>query len=397
MTSIDSRINSRINSRITSRMTSSVDIQSTRSNPNDRNGASIPDNGVASGNTTRRQVSTFDISHLSDQPIRTRELHEYFVHYSASTSSWTTRIASCGAEDRRRDYLNFSFPREEDGRKFGKAYSPPKMMSGSNRCACCSVRLNANSTCSSCKNCGVQVCESCTRRWGVNMIPTTYLGEARMSSSSTVRVCKSCDWLSNAFCMALFRGEHNNAVLLHATGNINLRCVFADIHKEAMFPIHCAVMGGNIDIVKWLIEAHGCPIFMKRRPHSADLQSLQTSKKRTLMDLVMNGRPKIEVLAYLVGKNLSVTDTDDPNLASKTLQTILRAENQSGGRLFGSNNCSNASVSTEEDSCIICCEQQKNCVLSPCGHQVCCSDCGHRLSECPICKQSCNALRIFKS
>ena len=109
-------------------------------------------------------------------------------------------------------------------------------------------------------------------------------------------------------------------------------------------------MGGNIDIVKWLIEAHGCPIFMKRRPHSADLQSLQTSKKRTLMDLVMNGRPKIEVLAYLVGKNLSVTDTDDPNLASKTLQTILRAENQSGGRLFGSNNCSNASVSTEEDS-----------------------------------------------
>mgnify|MGYP002053666945 CR=1 FL=1 len=38
-----------------------------------------------------------------------------------------------------------------------------------------------------------------------------------------------------------------------------------------------------------------------------------------------------------------------------------------------------------------------NCVMSPCGHQVCCSDCGNRLLECPLCKQSCTAMRIFKS
>jgi hypothetical protein len=54
------------------------------------------------------------------------------------------------------------------------------------------------------------------------------------TASPTVRACKSCDWLSNAFCMALLQGQHNNAVLIHEKGNINLRSTFASIHKENM-------------------------------------------------------------------------------------------------------------------------------------------------------------------
>ena len=82
-------------------------------------------------------------------------------------------------------------------------------------------------------------------------------------------------------------------------------------------------MGGNLDLVKWLVDAHGCPISMKRSPSSGKLQSVQTSKSRTLMDLVMTGRPKIDILQYFVSKNLSVSDTNDTSLVAKTFETLM--------------------------------------------------------------------------
>jgi hypothetical protein len=84
-------------------------------------------------------------------------------------------------------------------------------------------------------------------------------------------------------------------------------------------------MGGNLDLVKWLVEVHDCPIAVKRDPKSGMLLSVQTSKSRTLVDLAMTGRPKIDILGYLIGKNLSVLDTKDPTLAPKTLQTLMSA------------------------------------------------------------------------
>ena len=109
-------------------------------------------------------------------------------------------------------------------------------------------------------------------------------------------------------------------------------------------------MGGNLDLVKWLVEAHGCPISVKRSPMSGSLQSVQTSKSRTLMDIAMNGRPKIDILQYLVGKNLSASDTNDPSLASKTLDSLLSSGNQSFGLLKLSNSCCDTSVATADDA-----------------------------------------------
>ena len=193
------------------------------------------DSGVEVRNSPRRgRLSSFDISLLARKSIRKRELHEFSVHYSVSTSSWVTRIVSYSTEGNERKCLSFSFATEADGRKFGKAYSPPKAMTGSLRCVCCSKKCGTKAGLSNCKNCGVQMCDTCSRRWGVGMVPKTYLGGQRNALTSTVKVCKSCDWLSNAFCMALLQGQHNNAVLIHATGNINVRCTFADINKEAM-------------------------------------------------------------------------------------------------------------------------------------------------------------------
>jgi hypothetical protein len=85
------------------------------------------------------------------------------------------------------------------------------------------------------------------------------------------------------------------------------------------------VMGGNLQLVKWLVETHGCPISVKRDARSGVMLSVQTSANRSLIDLAMTGRPKIDILSYLVQKGLSVTDNKDPNLAPKTLQTMMKA------------------------------------------------------------------------
>lgn len=87
-----------------------------------------------------------------------------------------------------------------------------------------------------CKNCGSQICDKCSRRWSIRMIPKTYVSTV---SSLTVRVCRSCDWLSNSFCMALLLGRSNDASALYDTGNVNLRSTFAHIHKEAMYVLFC--------------------------------------------------------------------------------------------------------------------------------------------------------------
>jgi len=361
-------------------------------------GTSIPEPiEVVTANSPRRpRVSTFDISHLAGKSIRKRDLHTFSVHFNVPTSNWVTRI-SYSVDDTKRKCLSFSFPTENDARLFGKAYSPPKKVTGSQTCGGCPIKFTSKVASSHCVNCGVQMCGNCSTRWGVGMIPKTYVFGKKYAPSSTVRVCKSCDWLSNAFCMALLQGQHNNAVLIHAAGNINLRCNFADIQKESMFPLHCAVMGGNLDLVKWLVDAHGCPLSVKRNPVSGALQSIQTSNSRTLMDLAMTGRPKIDILQYLVSKNLSISDTNDPLLAAKTLEALMSPGNQSFGALTSSGSGCDESVATVDDACIICYEKHRNCVLAPCGHQVCCTDCGNRLLECPVCKSSCSVMRIFKS
>jgi hypothetical protein len=84
-------------------------------------------------------------------------------------------------------------------------------------------------------------------------------------------------------------------------------------------------MGGNLALVRWLVEVQACPVSVGRDPKTGVPLSIQTSSGRTLMDLAMTGRPKNEILRYLVGKNLSVRDTKDKTLAPKTLQNLMRS------------------------------------------------------------------------
>lgn len=185
---------------------------------------------------------------------------------------------------------------------------------------------------------------------------------------------------------------------------VTARLFFTFSHYCNRFPIHCAVMGGSLELVKWMVEAHDVPLSVRRDPKSGLLLSVQTSKSRTLVDLAMTGRPKIPILGYLVSKNLSVLDCKDPTLAPKTLQTLMSAgyrfERKDGSAELDVSDLqsllSRSSQDTLEDGCIICCEKHMDCVLTPCGHQVCCSDCGIRLAHCPVCKQKSTVLKVRK-
>ena len=82
-------------------------------------------------------------------------------------------------------------------------------------------------------------------------------------------------------------------------------------------------MGGSIELVQWLVETQLCPLSGQRDPVTNRLSSVQTSASRTLLDLTMTGRPKLQILTYLVQKGLSVEDVKDKTLIPKTLELLL--------------------------------------------------------------------------
>lgn len=203
--------------------------------------------------------------------------------------------------------------------------------------------------------------------------------------------------------------------------------------------MHCAVLGGNINILKCLVEKNLCPVAFKHDVHTGRLQSVQTSTGRSLVDLAMTGRPKLEILRYLVmEKKLSVLDTKDPSLAPRALDALLRSgaslpppesvtripmetfpgqpmvhviddltENSDTVTLddavsseivsWISDHSNNVKLTIDHCQCILCYEKSMDCVLIPCGHQVCCQHCGKQLNTCPLCKGDCSVLRIFRN
>ena len=163
------------------------------------------------------------------------------------------------------------------------------------------------------------------------MIPDTY----NLKKESTVKICKSCDALSKSFKKALLTGNYEDAIALYGTGNINLRTPFPISSKkdEIMYPIHCAVEGGNANVVRWLMDDHFCPIKLirtgsgkraKRGMTGTDVPIL-TSKGRSVMTIAMSGL-KIDILRYLViERDVSVYEAKDLKSSLRALEAALQA------------------------------------------------------------------------
>jgi hypothetical protein len=179
-------------------------------------------------------MNRFDVSSMPED-IRRRTLEQYSVHYNNLTRLWVATIARyrrtepTGVHQSRT--MCFKFSSEGEAKKFARAYSPPKLLPFTDACQSCAVRFVAKCRPSSCRNCGICICDKCSTRWAIRMLPKTYVSQR----SLTARVCTTCDWLSNTFCITLLKGGSvQDAKTIYDSGNVNLRCCFADINHDEM-------------------------------------------------------------------------------------------------------------------------------------------------------------------
>jgi len=209
-----------------------------------------------------------------------------------------------------------------------------------------------------------------------------------------------------------------------------------------MHPIHCAVEGGNIDILRWLIDDHFCPIKLirtgagKNRRGGADVPIL-TSKGRSLLSIAID-RVKVDIMRYLVIEcGISIYESTELKSSLRALEAALIAipstvDSRSGprdelpvctrwdkasfddisepsslgvdepliddrvsvgSRKSGRTKCSRTNGG---EACIICFDRKIDCCATPCGHQICCLECSGSLSACPVCNTKGEFIKIFR-
>lgn len=328
----------------------------------------------------------------------------------------------------------FSLPAEQQAICLARAWTPPRMSAFSDNPSChiCHSKFAVFRRSAHCRNCGVCICKDCVVNWPARMIPETY----NIKKESTVKICKACDWLCTQFRLALLEGNQDKAVALHATGNLNITCPFANVKGEEFYPVHCAVLGANLTLLKWLVESNCCPIKSvrvsgKSKDSSGKYTAVVTSRGRSLLGIALEDR-NVHVVRYLVvQKGLSLYGESDitPAMLMRNLDAVLRLlpgdlnaaaaapqdppietgysssdlsdlvpmlpadarslseEAQDFGATAPNNNA---------EECIICFDGKIDCVATPCGHQICCLKCSKNISRCPVCAQNCSFLRVFK-
>jgi hypothetical protein len=96
-------------------------------------------------------------------------------------------------------------------------------------------------------------------------------------------------------------------------------------------PIHCAVIGGSLKILSWLIDVHHCPIkIINTGSRNMAQELIETSEGRTLLDLAI-AHKRVSILHYLVNqKRISIPSGKEKNEASlMALEAVLKAFPQS--------------------------------------------------------------------
>lgn len=292
-------------------------------------------NQVGTGTPT---PSSSSMAYLDrSQSIHPRILLTATVYHNTATNLWITTINTnqkgvAKNPKTASKYLKaFSFASEREARESAIANAPPKMLPFTENPCCflCKGQFAVFRRAGHCRNCGVCVCNNCATSWPSRMIPDTY----NLKKESTVKICKSCDALSKSFKKALLTGNYEDAIALYGTGNINLRTPFPVSKKdEIMYPIHCAVEGGNSNVVRWLMDDHFCPIKLIRtgsgkrakRGMTGDVPIL-TSKGRSVMTIAMASL-QIDILRYLViERDVSVYESKDLKTSLRALEAALQA------------------------------------------------------------------------
>jgi hypothetical protein len=382
-------------------------------------------------------TSSGDTSFQLPGRIHTRTLLSATVYHNAATNLWITTIntnqrgVAINPATASKYLKAFSFSSEKEARESAIANAPPKMLpfDDNPHCFICNAKFALFRRPSHCRNCGVCICSECTTTWSSKMIPLTY----NLKNENNVNICSTCNILSEYFQKALINGNNEEMIALYGTGNVNLRCSLP-VHKkgEIMHPIHYAVEGGNLTMVRWLIEQRFCPIKKVasgngKQKRGIDIPLL-TSKGRSVLQIAMENL-HIDIVRYLVvERNVSVYEMKDLSLTLRILESALNAmpqnissiQNRSlnakwaddefceddasdiSGSLHGINPRLDDSIHGSRrtgdmtDSCIICYDNAIDCVITPCGHQICCLGCAENMKSCPVCNVNCEFIRIFK-
>jgi len=372
--------------------------------------------------------------------IRPRILLAATVYHNTATGLWITTINTnqrgvAKNPSLANKYLKaFSFPSEHEARESAIANAPPKMVSfhDSPQCYVCEGSFAVFRRASHCRNCGVCICKECSVQWPAKMLPDTY----NLKNESTLKVCRKCNALSKAFRTALTEGDYEEAIALYGTGNINLRTPFPTTAKkeEILYPIHCAVEGGNIEILRWLVDGHFCPIKKvqsgsKKARRGAPESLITTSRNRHVLSIAIQ-RLQVDMIRYLVVDcSVSIHESTDLESSLRALEAALirlprtvsevpriaggaepRWDNASFDEISEPSTLSGCERSLYEDagtvgskshktkgeSCIICFDRKINCVCTPCGHQMCCLECSSNLKTCPVCNARGEFIKIFR-
>lgn len=161
------------------------------------------------------------------------------VIYSAATHSWVATVntnqkalEANNVEESSKALRAFSVPTQKQAIALARAWAPPKMHPfGANpNCFICEAQFAVFRRACHCRNCGVCICGSCSVQWPAKMLPVTY----NIKKESLVNICKTCDFLCSEFRLALLGGDHDKAMALYSTGNINLTTPFANVKGELL-------------------------------------------------------------------------------------------------------------------------------------------------------------------
>jgi len=394
--------------------------------------------------------------------IMPRTLLPWSVIHSTSNNMW---IATLQTNQKALDLKNvkeaskslraFSLPTEAQAICLAKSWTPPRMhpFNDNPQCHICQSKFAVFRRPCHCRNCGVCICKNnCSVQWPSKMIPESY----NIKKENTVSVCKSCDWLCHSFRLALLEGQFDKAVALHATSNVNLTSPFANVKGEEFFAVHCAVLGKNLKVLRWLVDEHCCPIKSvrvngKAKDNNSRYTAIVTSKGRTLLGIAMENE-SVDIMRYLVvTKGIAISGEKDvtPGMLIRNLDKVLRLMPETSdhrdeeeepfepppmqspdsvvppippsaprfdddisnprslseeARDFGAIDLKSdngreerAGDESHDDECIICFDNKIDCVATPCGHQIICLECSKNISRCPVCAQDCNFLRVFKA
>jgi len=108
--------------------------------------------------------------------------------------------------------------------------------------------------------------------------------------------------LTRCLLLLFYVGDFDKAVALHATCNVNINSPFANVKGELFYPVHCAVLGGSLRTLKWLVDEHCCPIKSVRvsgNTKNPKYTAIVTSKGRSLLGIAME-ISNIPIIRYLV-------------------------------------------------------------------------------------------------